>query len=167
MIQPVFSLSTRIAIILILSLGAYVLGYLRGTDRESAKHDQYVAKQAAAATTVERRYQQIATKTEQTQRERVRIIYLQGAEIEKQVPVFVPKLDDERFAVSNGWVRIYDAAFSGEATGAASESDREPSELPISAIAEVNAHNATACRQWREQALGWRKFYESFASERQ
>ena len=55
--------------------------------------------------------------------------------------------------------RVLDAAWSGDPAGPASDSDREPADVPLDAIAAAEVGNATSCRAWREQALGWREFY--------
>lgn len=56
-------------------------------------------------------------------------------------------------------MRVLDAAWSGDPVGPASDSGREPAGVPLAAIAAIEAGNATSCRAWREQALGWRNFY--------
>jgi len=66
---------------------------------------------------------------------------------------------EERCSVSAGFVRVHDAAWSGEPAGAAANSDRDSSGVSLADVAEVSAENARICRTWREQALGWREFY--------
>jgi hypothetical protein len=73
--------------------------------------------------------------------------------------VYVTPGDDTSFGVNAGFVRIYNAAWSGDDPGPASDFDREPAGISLSEIAEADAHNATSCRAWREQALSWREFY--------
>lgn len=153
------SLSTRLIFIVAFAGFMFILGVLHGERKAGQKHIDYVNAQAQQTIKVIKRQQDVVVKTEVKMQDRIQVIYKQGAEIEKLVPIYITGLDDQHFSVSNGWVRLYDAAFSGDPPGAPTEFDHEPSELPISAISEVNTHNATSCRQWREQALGWREFY--------
>ncbi|WP_211441836.1 hypothetical protein [Collimonas humicola] len=101
----------------------------------------------------------IAAKTEIIYRDRIQKIYIKGDEIEKQVPIYITEVDSSRFAVNAGFVRLYDAAWSGESAGPAAESDREPAGISLAEVAAVEAGNATSCRAWREIAVGLREYY--------
>lgn len=155
----------RCAFFALSSLVFFAFGVTYGERRAGQKHIDYVQAQAAKSIAIAKRQQEIVVKTEVKMRDRVNVIYKQGEEIEKLVPIYITGLDDQRFSVSNGWVRLYDAAFAGESPGPATEFDHEPAGIPISAISEVTTHNATSCRQWREQALGWREFYTKLGYE--
>jgi hypothetical protein len=87
-------------------------------------------------------------------------IITQIEHLTKEIPVYVTKSDDAACPIRNGFVRAYNAAWSGDDPGAAVETDRESSGVPLSEIAETTAHNAGSCRQWREQALALRLAYE-------
>jgi hypothetical protein len=102
---------------------------------------------------------QVVIKTEIEYRDRIQKIYVQGAEIEKHITDYVQPVDDARFDVNVGFLRNIDAAWSGVPVGPAADSDREPAGIPLSEIASVETGNATSCRVWRQQALGWRTFY--------
>ena len=69
-------------------------------------------------------------------------------------------LDSVRFGVNLGFVRLYNAAFSGQSPRAATKSDRDPARISLAEIADTIAFNASVCRQWKEQALGWQAFYQ-------
>jgi len=56
-------------------------------------------------------------------------------------------------------VRLYDAAWSGEAAGPAADADREPAGISLAQVAEVDIFNATSCGAWRELALRLREHY--------
>jgi hypothetical protein len=107
-----------------------------------------------------RAQQEVVVQTEIKYRDRIKTVYLKGEEIEKLVPVYVTRADDDRYGVNAGFVRVYNAAWAGEPAGAAVDTDRETANVPLSEVAEVDVFNATACRAWREQALGWREFYD-------
>lgn len=100
-----------------------------------------------------------AAKTEIVYRDHIQKIYVKGDTVEKQVPIFVTAADSLRFGVNAGFVRSYDAAWSGEPAGAAAESDREPAAVSLAQVADTDAFNATACLAWREIAMGLREHY--------
>ena len=142
------------------SLFFYAFGRLDGARIEGAKHLAYVAKQAEQSVKIVQAQQKVVTETEIKYRDRIQKIYVKGDVIEKEVPVYVTQADNDRCAVNVGFVRSYNAGWTGEPTGPAAESDREPSGVTLTGVAEIDAFNATACRAWRELALGLREHYE-------
>lgn len=137
----------------------FLLGQLHGERVAGEVHLDYVSKQAAQTVKIVQAQARIVTQTETKYRDRIQKIYIQGDQIEKQVPIYITKADDAACSINAGFVRSYNAAWAGEPAGPASESDREPSGLPLASVAEADTHNATSCHVWREQALGWREFY--------
>lgn len=142
----------------------YVLGMLHGERAAGQQHVDYITAQAARSVVIAKAQAQVVVRTEIKYRDRIRTVFVKGAEIEKLVPVYVTRADDERFGVNAGFVRSYNAAWAGEPAGAADDADREPAGIPLSEVAETDAFNATACRAWREQALGWREFYGALSA---
>ena len=102
----------------------------------------------------------MVVRTEIKYRDRIQTVYMKGEEIERQVPVYITRADDERFGVNAGFVRSYNAAWSGTPAGPAAESDADAATIPVSALAATDAYNASACRAWRELALGLREHYQ-------
>lgn len=137
----------------------YMLGLLHGERIASQRHADYITAQAAHTSSIAQAQVRVVMKTEIKYRDRIQKVYIKGEEIEKLVPVYVTRDDDDHFGVNAGFVRSYNAAWAGEPAGPADESDRDPAGVPLSAIAEVDAHNATACRAWRELAIGLREHY--------
>ncbi|WP_139260610.1 hypothetical protein [Duganella sacchari] len=78
--------------------------------------------------------------------------------------MYVTASDDAAYGVNVGFVRAYNAAWAGGDPGPAAESDREPAGIPLSEVAETDAFNATVCRAWREQAFGWREYYDKLTA---
>ena len=145
--------------IAVLALATYGLGRVHEARAGADKFLDYVQAQARETARIARAQAKVVTVTETVYRERIKHIYHQGATIETSIPTYIQPLDTGRFAVNAGFVRVLDAAWSGEPAGPARDSDREPAGVPIDTIAGVEVHNATSSRAWREQALGWRKFY--------
>lgn len=138
---------------------AYLFGHMDGERVAGERHMAYITAQAAAATQLVKAQIQVLTKTETKFRDRIQTIYLKGDEIEKSVPSYVTAGDVERFGVNAGFVRVVDAAWLGAPAGPPAESDREPAAISLADAADVEAHNATSCLAWREQALGLRAHY--------
>jgi NAD(P)-dependent dehydrogenase (short-subunit alcohol dehydrogenase family) len=55
---------------------------------------------------------------------------------------------------------LNNAAATGEPAGGPVDLDREAAGIAPSQVAAVVADNYAACRQWREQVIGWQDFYE-------
>jgi hypothetical protein len=135
-----------------LALSAYELGRLHEARDAAGK----VVTQVV--TTVKKEVQTV-TRVETVYRDRIQKIYVQEKQLEADVPTYIPPATDQLFAVPVGFVRVAAAAWSGTAAGPAAESDREPAGISFSELGSIEVANATSCRVWREQALGWREFY--------
>jgi hypothetical protein len=137
----------------------YGVGRLHEARRGADAMADYLAKQAGQAVRIVERQAKVVTVTETKYRDRIKTVYVQGATIENSIPDYVQPADIGRFAVNAGFVRVLDAAWAGQAVGSAADSDREPADVPLDQVAGAQVHNATSCRAWREQAIGWREFY--------
>lgn len=143
----------------VLLAAVYGVGRVHEARRGQEFHSDYVAKQAQQTIAIAKRQVQVVIKTEIKYRERIKKIYVQGAIIENDIPKYITPADTERFRVNTGFVRVLDAAWTGDTIGPATDSDREPASVPLDDIGAIQASNATSCRAWREQAYGWRDFY--------
>ncbi len=119
----------------------------------------YKAQVAVAQAKVTEAQAKVVTKVEVQYRDRIKVIKEKGETMIKEVPIYVTEQDAARFGVNVGFVRLYNAAFTGKFAGAAVESDREPASLSLTELGAASVFNANVCRQWREQAVGWRSFY--------
>ncbi|AMP15473.1 hypothetical protein CPter291_3236 [Collimonas pratensis] len=148
---------------LVLASAAAVFGticYDKGKQVKGEEHLAYVAEQAQRSVRIEKAQQVVVTQTQIKYVDRIKTVYAQGETIEMQIPIYITSTDTARFAVNAGFVRLYDAAWSGDAPGPAADSDREPAGISLAQVAEVDVFNATACRAWKELALGQRQFYD-------
>lgn len=139
----------------------YLLGMLNGRRAAGEEHLAYVQAQAAHGIAIAKAQGQVVVRTEIKYRDRIKTVYKKGEEIEKQVPVYVTDADNADYRVNVGFVRSYNASWTGEPAGPPTGVDRDPAGIPLAEVAEADAHNATACRAWRELAVGLREFYES------
>lgn len=142
-----------------LVLAAYSAGRVHEARRAVDVLADYVGKQAAQTVRIVERQAKTNVLIQTKYVDRIQKIYVQGAMIETNIPTYVQPFDTVRFGVNAGFVRIVDAAWSGEAVGPAADSDREPAGVPLDDVALTQVANATSCRAWREQALGWREYY--------
>lgn len=141
----------------------YLLGMMQGISREGRKHSDYIAAQAGQAVRMADQQIQIVHNVEVVYRDRIKTITQKGEQIVITVPQLVTAADSQHFGVNAGFVRLYNAAWTGSVpsvAGAAAESDREPATVSLTDVADIDVHNATACRAWREQAIGLRSYYE-------
>lgn len=144
----------------------YLLGMLHGERVAGQAHIDYASEQAAQSVKVAQAQAKIVIETQIKYVDRIKTIYKQGETIEKQVPIYITADDNAGCAINTGFVRIHDAAWSGEPAGPAAIADREPAGVSLAAVAETNAFNATTCLAWREQALGLRELYAKLQAVR-
>jgi len=102
------------------------VGEIDGQRRAGQAHIDYVNAQAQRTVVISKAQAKVVIQTEVKYRNRIKTVYLKGETIERQVPLFVIPGDDTAFGVNAGFVRAYNAAWSGDDPGPAVESDREP-----------------------------------------
>jgi len=159
-------LPARVVISVVVGIVLYLLGMMHGERSAGQAHIDYVSAQAAKSVKVAQEQMKVVIETQVKYVDRTKTIYTQGETIEKQVPIYVTAADDSACTINTGFVRIHDAAWTGEPPGSATSADREPAGIPLAEVAETNAFNATACLAWREQALGLREFYAKMQAAR-
>jgi hypothetical protein len=147
------------AALLVLLAAVYGLGRLQEARHGADALLSYLSKQMTQTVRINKQQADVVTVVQTKYVDRIQKIYVQGATLEVDIPKYIKPADDQLFAVNAGFVRVVAAAWSGDATGPASDSDREPAGVPLDQVAAVEVHNATSCRAWRKQALGWREFY--------
>lgn len=160
-------LPARIAINAIAGVTLYMLGMLHGERSAGQAHIDYVSAQAAKSVKVAQAQAKVVIETQIKYVDRFKTIYTQGETIEKQIPIYITSADNAGCTVNAGFVRIHDAAWTGESAGPAASTDREPAGVSLAEVAEANNDNAIICRIWREQALGLREFYQKLKEMRQ
>ncbi len=104
--------------------------------------------------------QNIVVRQIETQyRDRIKIVKEQSDVSTNTASDYVTEEDAARSSINLGFVRSYNAAFTGAPARPPTQSDREPSRISLTDLASTNAFNAGVCRQWREQVLGLRDLY--------
>lgn len=156
MIIPVWGRWVMLAVLMAASAG---FGYVKGDDHGTAKLTAYVGEQAKATVKLIQKRAEIVTKIQTVYVPKIQTIYKQGETIERTVTQYVTKTDDAGCVLPVGFVREFNAAWTGQPAEPAVESDRQPSGVPLSAAASADAHNATSCLAYKAQRDGWIEFY--------
>ena len=141
-------------------VSVFLLGQLHGERIAGEKHTDYISAQAAQSVKIVKAQAKVVIETQIKYVDRIKTIYTKGETIEKQVPIYITSADNAACTINTGFVRAYDAAWTNQPAGPATDADRGPAAVSLTDVAETDAHNATSCHAWREQALGWREFYK-------
>ena len=97
--------------------------------------------------------EEVATKTQ--------AIQVRTVEIIKEVPVYVTVEADAKCDVTDGFVRLHDAAATGTppVPYGPGESPDTPGGVEASTIAATVAENYGQCLVWKSQVEGWQSWY--------
>lgn len=81
----------------------------------------------------------------------------------KEIPNYVTREADASGNITDGFVRLHDAAATGTAPVPfrAGESPDAPSGLATSTVAASVVDNYGTCNTWREQVIGWQSWYNT------
>ena len=129
---------------------------------------QHYYNKGHLAAEVEAQNAAIAINTEQPKIiERLRTIYVPAeAKIKtitqtviKEVPVYVTKHDDSACVINNGFVRVHDAAATGELPGGPTGTDGEASPVKLSTVAETVTGNYGTCHIAMSRLTEWQDWY--------
>ena len=142
---------------LVASFGGW--SWFKGNEHGTQKLTDYIGQQAAQTVRIAAARVQVVTVVEKEYVDKIKTVYVKGATIEKEVKVYVNAKDDAACAVPVGFVREYNAAWANTPAGPPAESDRGPSGVPLSTVAEADAGNATACLAYKAQRDGLIEFY--------
>lgn len=135
--------------------------WVKGDEHGTEKLTNYVGKQAVETVRISEARVQIVRSTEIEYRDRFLKVFQKGDTIVKEVKVYVTQKDDAGCAIPVGFVREYNAAWTGTPAGSPAESDRGPSGVPLSTVAEIDAGNAKTCLIYKLQRDGLIDFYRA------
>lgn len=88
-----------------------------------------------------------------------RIIIKEVVRYEQIVPI------DRRVELDGAWRVLHDAAASGEPAETSTISDGTASPVTDASALETVSENYADCRGWRDQVIGWQKFWDSLAPQ--
>ncbi len=121
-----------------------VIAFMKGMSYEQ---DMNISKQAVRTVTVAKRQAAVTVRVVTKYVDRIEYISAQGAEIIKEVPVYVTKEDDARCVVPDGFVSLHDAAAANRIPGAAGETNAQASGIALSTVATTVAENYERCHK--------------------
>ena len=162
-------LASYLVITLILIAGAFVKGCTYGEAEAEGKlsalkaeveaaHERRRAEVAEWVLEASRRKEEANRKLAQRQVE----IQTINREIIREVPVYVTEAADSANCLTRGWVRVHDAAATGEALPEAPGfAVDEASTVKASDAAKVIAENYSRYQACKAQVEGWIEWYQS------
>lgn len=163
---PGKDLLIKAAVVAVIAVSVYAVGYVKGSAKEQAKHLTFVGEQAVASQKLYQARIETVRVVEKEYVYRDRVIREKGETIIKEIPVYVTKADDSRCDVNVGFVRSYNAAVANDLDSAPpGDGDRAASGVPLSTVAETSAYNLTLGHRWKAKALACIKAYESIRAQ--
>ncbi|KQQ84112.1 hypothetical protein ASF73_16210 [Xanthomonas sp. Leaf131] len=137
---------TRLIILLAL-IAVLVGGCVWQEQRVStAQRERKQALDAKAAAIAERDSARASTKTVVEYVDRVQIVREAGATITREIPIYVTQKADAACAIPAGFVRLHDAAATGNPAGPPTgDPDAPAAGITLSGIAGTVADNYTSC----------------------
>ncbi|AMP13691.1 hypothetical protein [Collimonas pratensis] len=139
-----------IVLVLLLAYGAHERGAIQ------AKWDKEKREQAQAVTEIQGQQEAVTTQTITQYVNRDRVVYVQGATITKQVPIYVTAQNNAQCVINNGFVRLWNAANTGvQLPDAAVPADGEASGVVLSEVATQHSVESTYTRRLEVQLETW------------
>lgn len=148
----------------VIAVALFAFGVLAGwTVRDNLAKQAVIdaSREALTQASVDREAAQASSEATQEVSERVaaetQVVQTRTVEIIREVPRYVTIESNRRCDVPDGFVRLHDAAASGDAPipYGPRESPDTPSGVEISTVAETVAENYGQCLIWRSQVKGW------------
>lgn len=141
-------LVAKIAAILILGLGLYFWGHHNGAQSVQDAWTKANAQQAAKDLQVVHASDIVTQKTITQYMDRVQVVITAGATITKEVTRYVTPEMDRTYRVPYGYLRLLNAAASGQAvdSGTSGPVDDQAAPIALSATASLVSVNYANCR---------------------
>lgn len=126
-------------------------GWIKGAEHVQARWDAATEKLAQQAATERARQAEATVKVVTQYVDRVRVVRAKGDTIIREVPVYVPLQADAACPINHGFVRLHDAAASGELPEPTRDPDAPAPGLALSTVAETVTTNYQTCHENAEQ----------------
>ena len=145
-----------------------------GWKLRDADYQRHLRADAVAAQKASERARGTEAKNEQTSQEVGREVEEKQAEIRyvtrtilKEVPIYVSPESDARCTVPNGFVRVHDAATTGNppAPDTPEQPNGEASGIDLSTVAATVVDNYGYARELESQVIGWQNWYSRVAKD--
>lgn len=141
----------------------FSIGWLNGASHEQANQKAQDEARLRAAFEQGQELGTVRDKVVTEYVERVKVVEKAGKTIIKEIPVYVTAEADRACTVPAGFVRVHDAAATGEPLpGPAGAADAAPAGIALSTVAGTVVDNYTSCRAIREQLIGLQSYVQEF-----
>lgn len=137
----------------LLSIALVGFGWVNGAGHVQGQWDAATVKQSLTVAKVQKRQAEATVQVVTQYVDRVKIVREKGAEIVKEIPVYVPVEADAACVLPRGFVRLHDAAADGQLSDPAGPADAAPAGIALSAAAETVADNYQRCHENAEQLI--------------
>ncbi|MBB4728264.1 hypothetical protein [Xanthomonas arboricola] len=155
-------------LIILLALIAVLVGGCVWQERRvsAAQADRGAALQAKRRAEAERDSAKGSTTVVTQYVDRVQIVREAGATITREIPIYVTQKADAACAIPAGFVRLHDAAATGNPAGPpAGDPDAAAAGVTLSAVASTVADNYTSCHATAAQLSALQDWIELRAPE--
>lgn len=132
----------------------FVSGLITGREQVQDDWDAANNKQAAQVATIKVEQAEATTQVVTQYVDRVQVVRQKGADIIKEVPVYVTKEADSGCVVPRGFIRLHDAAAAGNIPEPADGADAAPAGIALSAVASTVADNYERCHETATELIG-------------
>ena len=141
----------RLLALVLLAVALIGFGWVKGAEHVQAKWDAAIQQQTLQTAAIRQRQAEATVKVVTEYVDRVRVVRQKGDTIIKEVPVYVPVQADAACTINRGFVRLHDAAATGELPEPARDTDAPAAGIALSAVAGTVAANYQTCHENAEQ----------------
>ena len=141
----------RLLALAALGFALFGFGWVKGAGHVQAQWDAQTHKQLLQVARVERRQAQATVEVVTKYVDRIKVVREKGDTIIKEVTVYVPIEADAACTINRGFVRLHDAAATGELPEPARDADAAATGIALSAVAGTVAANYQTCHENAEQ----------------
>lgn len=143
----------RLLALVLLAIALVGFGWVKGAEHVQGKWDAAISKQSEQVSSVKVKQAEAATQVVTQYVDRVQVVRQKGADIIKEVPIYVPAQADAACVLSRGFVSLHDAAAAGSIPDPAGGADATPAGIALSAVASTVADNYQRCHENAEQLI--------------
>jgi hypothetical protein len=146
-------------VILLLLAAVWAHGWVKGDAHGTAKLAKYQAAQAAQLARVTKAQMKVVADVQIKYVDRIKTITVQGETITKEVPIYVTDADNAGCTLNIGFVREFNAGWTGTPPGPPDDADRRPAGVSLADATAASTANAAICLTYKAQRDGLIEFY--------
>lgn len=150
----------RIAAVALLIAAVAGFGWIKGAEHGRAEFDRYKAAEAAQTVILTKTLTQTVAKVEVQYRDRIKTIYEHGLTLKGNASDYLPPSVATLY-LPRGFVRLRNAAATGNDPGPADQRDTADSGTNLAAAGQADIADLTALRACRAQVMEWADLYAS------